>query len=172
MAGRRGRLESPRTHGCSVLKSSAQFRADNNAAASGRTEGKSMLKGMVKVVVVAVVAMVSATAMAASQRGFDRPPRAGTGVVNINTASVKELELLPGVGKKTAALIVAYREKQQFKAPGEIVRVKGIGDGIFKKIKPYVVTSGQTTLQVVPRGKGEGASTAATAAPTSAPVGG
>ncbi|MEO8260637.1 MAG: helix-hairpin-helix domain-containing protein, partial [Acidobacteriota bacterium] len=32
-------------------------------------------------------------------------------VVNINTASIAELDALPGVGAKTAALIIEYRQK-------------------------------------------------------------
>lgn len=72
-----------------------------------------------------------------------------SGVVNLNTASATELELLPGVGKHTAGLIIAYREKQPFKAAGEVVRVKGVGKGIYRRIKDHLSVSGSTTLAAV-----------------------
>lgn len=69
-------------------------------------------------------------------------------VVNINTASVQELELLPKVGPALAQRIVAFREAQgPFKAPEELMRVKGVGEKTFALLKPYLVTSGPTTLK-------------------------
>lgn len=55
--------------------------------------------------------------------------------ININTASVEELELLNGIGKHLAEEIVAYRERNgNFRNIEEIVNVSGIGSGIFQKI--------------------------------------
>jgi competence ComEA-like helix-hairpin-helix protein len=51
------------------------------------------------------------------------------GVVNINTASADELELLPGVGPARARLIVEYRDKHPFRTVEELARIKGIGPG-------------------------------------------
>ena len=58
-------------------------------------------------------------------------------VVNINKASVAALqENLKGIGEKKAKAIVAYRKEfGAFKTLEEIMEVKGIGKGIFKKIK-------------------------------------
>ena len=58
-------------------------------------------------------------------------------MVNLNKADAAALqENLKGVGEKKAAAIVAYRtEYGDFKTLDEIKEVKGIGDGIFKKIK-------------------------------------
>ncbi|MGC4120228.1 MAG: helix-hairpin-helix domain-containing protein [Myxococcales bacterium] len=53
---------------------------------------------------------------------------------------------MPGVGPRSASAIVAYREKTPFKAAHEIVKVKGIGEGTFKKIKAYLTIAGPTTL--------------------------
>ncbi|MCX7895616.1 MAG: helix-hairpin-helix domain-containing protein [Thermoanaerobaculum sp.] len=70
------------------------------------------------------------------------------GVVNINTATTQELQLLPRVGPALAQRIVEFREKQgPFKSPEELMRVKGIGEKTFALLKPYVVTSGATTLK-------------------------
>lgn len=68
--------------------------------------------------------------------------------VNINTASVQELQLLPRVGPVLAQRIVAFREAYgPFKTPEELMRVKGVGEKTFAILKPYLVTSGPTTLK-------------------------
>lgn len=60
-------------------------------------------------------------------------------LTNINTASVTEIEKLPGIGKKTAEAIVAYRtEKGKFKVAKDLLKVKGIGPKTFEKIKNQV----------------------------------
>lgn len=57
-------------------------------------------------------------------------------VVNINTASQSELETLSGIGPAKARAIVEYRKQHgQFKSVEEIKNVKGIGEGIFSKLK-------------------------------------
>jgi competence protein ComEA len=58
--------------------------------------------------------------------------------VNLNTATVEQLEALPGIGAKTAALIVAYRQKNPFKKPEELMNVKGIGEKAFLRIRTLV----------------------------------
>ena len=62
--------------------------------------------------------------------------------VNINTATVKELTQLKGVGESLAKRIVEYREKtSQFKTPNDITKVKGIGKAIFEKNKGIIEIS-------------------------------
>lgn len=58
-------------------------------------------------------------------------------VVNINKANEAALQhYLKGIGVKKAKSIVAYRaEYKKFTSIEEIMEVKGIGKGIFKKIK-------------------------------------
>lgn len=70
-----------------------------------------------------------------------------TGKVNLNTASPKQLRLLPRVGKKTAQAIVAYRAKNRFQSVREIMQVKGIGKKSFLKLKPYLTLKGANTIQ-------------------------
>ena len=56
--------------------------------------------------------------------------------ININTASVKELDALPGIGPTMAKRIEEYRQsKGAFTSIEDIKHVKGIGDGLFKKIR-------------------------------------
>jgi len=62
--------------------------------------------------------------------------KAITSKININTASLNELTILPGIGEKKAQAIIKYREGVgNFKSKDEIKNVKGIGNGIYKKIK-------------------------------------
>ncbi|MCX7877085.1 MAG: helix-hairpin-helix domain-containing protein [Ignavibacteria bacterium] len=61
--------------------------------------------------------------------------------ININSALQSDLELLPGIGKVTAERIIEYREtKGRFKRPEEIMKVKGIGEKKFEKIREFIVT--------------------------------
>ncbi len=61
------------------------------------------------------------------------------GKVNVNSASVEQLEALPGIGPKLAARIVEYRQKSgPFKNAEELINVRGIGEKSFAKLQPYV----------------------------------
>lgn len=63
--------------------------------------------------------------------------------VNINTASVEELQTLQGIGAKKAADIVAYREAHgAFKSIAELENVKGIGKATVDKLSGEIVVDG------------------------------
>lgn len=79
-----------------------------------------------------------------------------SGVLNLNQATVSQLDLLPGVGEKAAKRIIAHREKTPFKRPEELVKVKGFGKKKFDKLKPYLTVSGPTTLAVQREGTAQG----------------
>jgi competence protein ComEA len=68
-----------------------------------------------------------------------------SGIVNINSAGATELESLPGVGAKTAARIIEYRQKNgPFKKVEELMNVRGIGEKNFLKLKGQLTVSGKT----------------------------
>jgi competence protein ComEA len=62
------------------------------------------------------------------------------GKININTASVDELEMLQGVGPVYAAKIVEYRQQNgPFQAPDELMKVKGIGPKTFEANRELII---------------------------------
>ncbi len=61
------------------------------------------------------------------------------GSVDLNTATKKELVALPGIGETTAESIVLYRKEHGgFATNEELMKVKGIGEKKFLKLKPYL----------------------------------
>lgn len=62
-------------------------------------------------------------------------------MVNVNTATVEQLEELPQVNKKLAEAIVAYREKSgDFKSPDDLAHVEGFPSGLLAKLKQRLET--------------------------------
>ena len=70
--------------------------------------------------------------------------------VNINTATAKELEALPGIGAKKAQAIVEYREEHggSFKSVDELKEVKWIGSKLLEKMRPEITVSNKDTHSI------------------------
>lgn len=61
------------------------------------------------------------------------------GKVNLNTATKEELQTLPGIGEAKAQSIVAWREEHgSFTQIEDIMKIEGIKEGVFSKIKDCV----------------------------------
>jgi competence protein ComEA len=64
--------------------------------------------------------------------------------VNINTASVSELETLPQIGPKVAQRIVDFRTQNgKFKKIEELMKIKGIGEKTFDKLKDLITVGSE-----------------------------
>lgn len=74
-----------------------------------------------------------------STRRTRRNANGSGAIVNINSASEEELDSLPGVGAKTAALIVEYRRQHgRFERKEDLLSVRGIGAKKYEKLKDHV----------------------------------
>jgi competence protein ComEA len=69
-----------------------------------------------------------------------RPAKgAPTALINLNTATVEQLDTLPGVGPVRAAAIVAWRNTNgKFTSVDQLGEVDGIGTGRLEKLRPLV----------------------------------
>jgi len=81
--------------------------------------------------------------------------------VNINTATLQQLETLKGIGPVKAKAILDYRTKNgAFKSVDDLKKVGGIGDKTLDKLRKDIVLTGNTTAPgaaaakpAVPQGK-------------------
>ena len=92
-----------------------------------------LVKGMVLslVLAVALTAFVPLESYAASQTSTKK--------ININTASLIELQKLPRIGEKVAQRIIDFRkENGKFKSTTDLLKVKGIGEKIFESLKDLI----------------------------------
>ncbi|MEY9091703.1 ComEA family DNA-binding protein [Paenibacillus sp. RC84] len=59
--------------------------------------------------------------------------------VDINTANLQQLMELPGIGESKGKAILAYREQHgKFKRAEQLLDIKGIGEKMLAKMKPYL----------------------------------
>ena len=77
----------------------------------------------------------------APRHASEKTPHDAHDKVNINTADVKELMTLTGVGRKVAEKIVEYRDNHgPFKKADELRKVDGVGNGVWERNRDRVVT--------------------------------
>jgi competence protein ComEA len=98
-----------------------------------------------------VAALVITLGVAAQTQGAQDTPRSATAAaitpLNLNSASVAQLEALPGIGRATAERIVEYRQKNgAFKKAEDLMNVRGIGEKSFLKLKPLVTVAAARTV--------------------------
>lgn len=99
--------------------------------AAGEKNGKSLQIGIVG-------GKDTAGGDAAGQSDAGTAKQAG-GRININTATKQELCAIPGVGETRAAAIISYRESHGgFAKPEDIMKVSGIKEGMYDKIKDSI----------------------------------
>ena len=79
--------------------------------------------------------------------GGGQGKKAVTGKLNLNTATVEQLMLLPGIGPSKAERVVAWRGKHgPFKRVQDLRKVKGFGYKTLKKLEPNLDVKGESTL--------------------------
>ena len=89
-----------------------------------------------------IAAAIGASALSA----WAGPDSGMSGVVNVNTATLEELQLLPGIGEARAkALIEARKRRGGFQKVEDLLEVKGIGEAGLERLRPHVTLDGKTT---------------------------
>ena len=62
------------------------------------------------------------------------------GTININTATLEELQTIKGIGKKKAEAILQYRKEHgAFRTKEDLLQVKGIGKKALEVIESHVI---------------------------------
>jgi competence protein ComEA len=74
-----------------------------------------------------------------------------TDPINVNLATLTDLQRLPSVGPKRAQLIVDERQKRPFTSIDDLRRVPGIGPKTLEKLRPYI-TTGHDPVHIVTTG--------------------
>ena len=91
-----------------------------------------------------LLAMLPCLFMGCSQRKENSlaiySARSESSAININTATVDQLEKLPGIGQKTAESIVSYRsENGPFRRVEHIMLIRGVSERRFLELKPFLI---------------------------------
>jgi competence protein ComEA len=108
------------------------------------------------IALVAAMAMGSHTAAAQQKSSKSKAEAAPSAPLNLNTATVAQLDALPGVGTATAKLIVEHRQKNGgFKKVEELMNIKGIGEKSFLKLKSMVTVAPEKAERQEPQVRGE-----------------
>ncbi len=92
------------------------------------------------------------TGMAPLDRLPYEPPAAahaeGEIRVDVNAAGLEELMALPGIGEARARAIIEDREANgPYRFPEDLIRVKGIGEGVLDGILDQITTGGDANAQ-------------------------
>ena len=86
-----------------------------------------------------LAACLSVQALAQGTTGSEPKAVKPSTIINLNTATVAELEGLPGIGAKVAARIVEYeRRKGRSGKLRSLMHVQGIGEKSFLKLRPQL----------------------------------
>jgi len=101
---------------------------------------------MIRIVTVALAVLGLTTAASAAQGSGTKttqvPQVSVSTPINLNSASVAQLETLPGIGRATAERILEYREKNGgFKKVEDLMNVRGVGEKSFLKLKALVTVA-------------------------------
>lgn len=94
--------------------------------------------GVAGLLISLALGLASASVQAAPPVEVHRSP------VNLNTASVSELESLPGVGAVRARAIIAERKRRGgFRSLDQLGEVKGLGPRLVERLRPYLTLGEQ-----------------------------
>jgi competence protein ComEA len=109
-----------------------------------------MAKFVLLMMVLLAMGSVGVAPLLAQAAGDTRTASTPSGIsaarpIDLNAATARELEALPGIGARTAQRILEYRQKSGgFKKIEELMNVRGIGEKSFLRLKPLVTVGSRT----------------------------
>jgi competence ComEA-like helix-hairpin-helix protein len=78
--------------------------------------------------------------------GSEKEPPATDGKLNLNTATAKELEALPGIGEILSQRIVDYRRAHgSYRSVTDLTKVEGVRASVVEKLSSLVTTGRSVT---------------------------
>lgn len=103
------------------------------AASGGPNSAALLLAGCVVFSIVVWMGLTRRTAT------VDALPRRPVGYrVDLNTADVARIRILPGVGPSLAGRIIEQRASRRFATAEDLLAVKGIGPKTLRRIEPFI----------------------------------
>ena len=101
-----------------------------------------MMRMLMMVLLIVGLAVTAQAGQEGPRRATPTVKTSASSPLNLNTATVAQLEALPGIGKSVAERILEYREKSGgFKKVEDLMNVRGIGEKSFLKLKPLITVS-------------------------------
>jgi len=70
----------------------------------------------------------------------------GSGVLNLNTATLDQIDGLPGISPGVASAVVAERTARPFGRPEDVMRVQGLSRKRFERLRPHLTVTGPTNF--------------------------
>ena len=96
----------------------------------------------IMIAAIAAIALSAAAAGAQGRPAAPKPTATALAPVNLNTATAEQLATIPGIGAKTAELIIEYRKTNGgFKKVEDLMNVRGVGEKSFLKMKPLITVA-------------------------------
>ena len=89
-----------------------------------------------------LAALLLCGSLAAAGAGESKKKQPPAKPLDLNTATIEQLQQLPGIGPTTASAIVRFREKSgPFRRVEDLLAIRGITKRKLEKLRPYVAVA-------------------------------
>ena len=132
---------SPDVHS-SCPRAAARMGVTRGRESHAHSEEERMIRTLAYFLAIVASFAAQPLAQGSQSAGASNAAVAPSAPVNLNTASLVELQRLPGIGVRTAERIVEFRdEKGPFKKIEELMNVQGIGEKSFLRLRSQITVT-------------------------------